>query len=217
MFADDDLLMISGIQHFVYSPRQWALIHVEQIWQDNFQTYGGKELHSRVDDPYLKEKRGDLIVSRSLPVKSQELGIYGICDAVEWTVDDAGIEISGRKGKYLPTVVEYKRGKAKVDHSDELQVAAYVVCLEEMLHVQLSNAVLFYFKTRRRVIVDVNMNIRAELQATVQRMHEYFDSGYTPKLTEVDAKKKSSLDDIVPPELFKGGVASNYIAKRLSE
>lgn len=217
LYSEDDLLMISGIQHFLYSERQWALIHVEQQWRDNYQTFAGRELHSRVDDPFIKEKRGDLVVSRSLPVSSRRLGVYGICDAVEWHRDDSGVAIPHHKGKYLPTVIEYKRGKAKLDHSDELQVAAYVMCLEEMLQCHLSSGELFYFKTRRRTHVEVSDDIRSELIATVERMHNYFDHGYTPPVTEKDDGKTSSLDEIVPPEIFQGGQASSYIEKRLDE
>jgi CRISPR-associated exonuclease Cas4 len=217
MFTDDELLMISGIQHFIYSPRQWAIIHVEQQWSENFQTFAGRELHNRADDPYIKEKRGDLIISRALPVSSHRLGVYGVCDAVEWKADKDGVSIKGHRGTFIPTVVEYKRGKTKVDHSDKLQVAAYVVCLEEMLKCHLSQGVLFYFKTRHREIVAVDQPLRVELGATVARMHEYFRDGYTPPITSTDEGKKSSLDEIVPPEIFNGGLASKYIERSLRE
>ena len=194
MYDDNELLMISGIQHFVYSERQWALIHVEQQWKDNYQTFSGHELHHRVDDPFIKEKRNDLIVSRSLPVSSHWLGVYGVCDAVEWRASDDGVKIAGHSGKYVPTVVEYKRGKSKVDHSDALQVAAYVVCLEEMLGCQLIAGELFYFKNRKRTPVNVDSALRQELKSTVERMHHYFDIGYTPPVSDNDEGKNSSFD-----------------------
>ncbi|QPI89758.1 CRISPR-associated protein Cas4 (plasmid) [Lacticaseibacillus paracasei subsp. tolerans] len=157
--------MISGIQHFMYSERQWALIHVEQQWAENFQTFSGQELHGRVDDPFIKEKRNDVIISRSLPVSSSKMGMYGICDAVEWHENDGGVPLPNRTKRYLPKVVEYKRGKSKHDHSDELQLVAYTVCLEEMLNCTLSIGELFYFKTRRRDQVEINAELRDGLKS----------------------------------------------------
>ncbi|WP_155286296.1 CRISPR-associated protein Cas4 [Lacticaseibacillus zhaodongensis] len=217
MYSEDDLLMISGIQHFIYSERQWALIHVEQLWRENFQTYSGQKLHSRADDPFIKENRPELIVSRSLPVKSLRLGLYGICDVVEWRPSEDGVKISGHRGKYTPNVVEYKRGKAKLDHSDKLQLVAYIVCLEEMLDCTQIAGDLFYFKTKRRVHVEVTPELLSELQATVERMHKYLLDEYTPPVTKQDEEKTSSLDDIVPPDIFNGGKASRYIERRLHE
>lgn len=217
MYSEDDYLMISGIQHFMYSERQWALIHVEQQWADNFQTFSGRELHGRVDDPFIKEKRNDVIISRSLPVSSSKLGMYGICDVVEWHEADAGVPLPNRTERYVPTVIEYKRGKSKHDHSDELQLVAYTVCLEEMLHCDLNIGELFYFKTRRRDQVEINAELRKELSAVVSRMHKYFDNGYTPPVSKDDEGKKSSLDQLVPPEIFKRKNASSYIDRRIND
>lgn len=93
MPAPDDYLMLSGIQHFYFCKRQWALIHIEQVWSDNSFTAEGNELHEITDKPYLKEKRKDIIISRAIPVSSKILGLSGILDTVEFVKGDKGIEL----------------------------------------------------------------------------------------------------------------------------
>lgn len=55
VYAEDDYLMLSGIQHFQFCKRQWALIHIEQQWLDNEATAHGQVLHTKADNPYIKE------------------------------------------------------------------------------------------------------------------------------------------------------------------
>ena len=110
---EDEYLMISGIQHFEFCPRQWALIHIEQQWEENVKTIQGNELHKKADQPFLKEKRSGTIISRAMPVHSHELKITGVCDVVEFTQSEDGITLHGREGKWLPRPVEYKHGKEK--------------------------------------------------------------------------------------------------------
>lgn len=106
---DDDYLMLSGIQHFQFCRRQWALIHIEQQWEENVRTVEGQYLHRKADQPFVREKRGDKLIVRAMPVKSNDLKITGICDVVEFIRDNSGVEISGAEGKYMPYPVEYKR------------------------------------------------------------------------------------------------------------
>lgn len=89
MYCEDEMLMLSGIQHFVFCPRQWALIHIEQQWAENRLTMEGNILHEKVDDPFYRQKNGDVITLRSLHVASKKLGLYGITDAVELIPSDS--------------------------------------------------------------------------------------------------------------------------------
>lgn len=82
MYAEDDMLMLSGIQHFKFCPRQWALIHLEQQWEDNRLTTEGSLMHRNVDDPFYRQKCGDNICLRSVHIASKELGLYGIADVI---------------------------------------------------------------------------------------------------------------------------------------
>lgn len=112
-YREEDYLTISGIQHFCFCPRQWALIHVEQQWAENLLTVEGDILHARAHERDRLEKRGERYVTRAMPVSSARLGVSGILDVLEWQEDDDGISITGREGRYRPVPVEYKRGEAK--------------------------------------------------------------------------------------------------------
>ena len=113
-YTEDDYLMISGIQHFKFCRRQWALIHVEQQWAENVHTVIGELMHKKVHDPYLTEKRKDTILVRALPVSSRTMGVSGECDLVEFHKCEDGIRLHGHRGTYLIYPVEYKKGKAKI-------------------------------------------------------------------------------------------------------
>ena len=121
-YTEDDYLMISGIQHFKFCRRQWALIHVEQQWAENVHTVIGELMHKKVHDPYLTEKRKDTILVRALPVSSRTMGVSGECDLVEFHKCEDGIRLHGHRGTYLIYPVEYKKGKAK--STDAGQIAA---------------------------------------------------------------------------------------------
>jgi CRISPR-associated exonuclease Cas4 len=144
VYNEDDFLMLSGIQHFTFCKRQWALIHIEQQWAENVRTVEGNHLHKRADQPMIREKRGNKLVVRGLPIHSRELGITGICDVVEFMQDSKGISLVNEKELYLPYPVEYKRGKPKTDESDILQLTAQAMCLEEMLMCEIQNGYLYY-------------------------------------------------------------------------
>ena len=135
MYDEDDYLQLSGIQHFAFCRRQWALAYIEMQWQENVRTVEGKILHENAHDPSLKEKRGDTLIVRAMPIHSREMGVSGECDVVEFHKVKDGISIAGREGSYSVIPVEYKRGKPKTDDSDILQVAAQALCLEEIYAV----------------------------------------------------------------------------------
>ena len=93
--SEDDYLLLSGIQHFQFCKRQWALIHIEQQWDENVRTIEGKLIHEKVDQPYLREKRKDVLVVRAMPICSHELRLTGVCDVVEFVGDPAGVQVHG--------------------------------------------------------------------------------------------------------------------------
>ena len=129
MYKEEEFLQLSGIQHFAFCRRQWALAYIEMQWQENVRTVEGKILHENAHDPSIKEKRGDLLIVRAMSVHSREMGVSGECDVVEFHKTKDGISIAGREGNYSVVPVEYKRGKPKTDDSDILQVAAQMVYL----------------------------------------------------------------------------------------
>jgi CRISPR-associated exonuclease Cas4 len=109
----DDLMMLSGNQHFAFCPRQWALIHIEQQWAENARTIDGGIFHERTHSEAMTEKRGNVIITRGMRVISLALGITGQCDVVEFHMDPEGIVLHGYKGKWRPHPIEYKKEAQK--------------------------------------------------------------------------------------------------------
>ena len=126
-YREEDFLMLSGIQHFIFCRRQWALIHIEQQWQENEHTTEGGLLHKRAHDPYLTEKRSGVIVSRAMPVLSRTMGVSGVCDIVEFHKTEDGVQLYGHRGLFRVYPVEYKKGGPKESEADILQLAAQSV------------------------------------------------------------------------------------------
>jgi CRISPR-associated exonuclease Cas4 len=217
-YQPDELLPLSGIQHFCFCRRQWALIHIERQWQDNVLTVEGKLLHERADDPFFSETRKGVITARSMPVVSYRLGLQGICDVVEFTSSPEGVNIHGREGKYLAAPVEYKRGKEKHDQSDEAQLCAQAICLEEMLAVHIPTGYLYYGEIRHRVEVQLTDELREFVLRMSEEMHAYFERGYTPRVKISKACKSCSLEDVCLPAL-QGSVmsASKYIQMHIED
>lgn len=217
-YTPDELLPLSGIQHFCFCRRQWALIHVEQQWQENLFTVEGKLIHQRADDPFFSEVRKGVITARSLPIASYSLGLSGHCDIVEFWPDPEGIELKGRTGFYKPIPVEYKRGQVKENPSDEAQICAQAICLEEMLSTQVQNGFIYYGQTHHRVQIGINNELRSLVIKMCEEMHSYFNRGYTPKVKPSKACRSCSLKYICLPELNTSKTsASEYIRARIEQ
>jgi len=215
-YQPDELLPLSGIQHFVFCRRQWALIHVERQWQENVLTVEGKLLHKRVDNPFFSETRKGVITARSVPIASYRLGLSGVCDVVEFTESPEGVQLPGRDGLFLPAPVEYKRGHEKRDPCDEAQLCAQAVCLEEMLAVTIPAGYLYYGETRHRVEVELTAELRDLVREMSEEMHAYFQRGYTPRVKSSKACRSCSLADICLPTLQEKVVpASKYIQQQI--
>ena len=216
-YAEEDYLIISGIQHFKFCRRQWALIHVEQQWAENVHTVIGELMHKKVHDPYLTEKRKDTIIVRALPVSSRILGISGECDVVEFHRCDDGIRLHGHRGLYSIFPIEYKKGKPKLTEEDKLQVVAQALCLEEMFSTQISTGAIFYGETRKRELFEISEQLRDEVKRMFEEMHQYYVRKYTPKVKTSRACTSCSLKDICLPKINKAVSAKKYIRQRLEE
>ncbi|MCM3042313.1 CRISPR-associated protein Cas4 [Paenibacillus motobuensis] len=214
---EDDYLMLSGIQHFQFCRRQWALIHIEQQWEENVRTVQGQYLHRKADQPFVREKRGDKLVVRAMPVKSDDLRITGICDVVEFIRDDRGVEISGAEGKFLAYPVEYKRGKPKKDDADVLQLTAQALCLEEMLLCEIDTGYMFYNEIKRRVEVALTSEMKNRVRSVVSEMQDYYRRRFTPKVKAGPYCKSCSLQSICLPELMTKRSVKSYIEGKIRE
>lgn len=192
MFTESQLLPISALQHLAFCPRQWGLIHLEQVWTENRLTVEGNILHEKVHESD-SESRGDLRITRSLRLHNFRLGLVGQADVVEfYRLPEGENDVVGRDGVSEYTVltnapgrwrvlpVEYKRGKPKKDRCDEVQLCAQALCLEEMLNVHIPAGALFYGKPRRRHEVLFAPSLRDKTEAMAKQLHELTLAGITP-------------------------------------
>ena len=216
-YREEDYLQLSGIQHFAFCPRQWALIHLENLWQENLQTAQGQLLHQRCHDAGQDESRGDLLILRDLRISSPSLGLSGACDVVEFHRDPKGVSLQGRDGLWMPYPVEYKRGKPKPHQADELQLCAQAICLEEMLCCSIPEGTLFYGEPRRRQTVTLDESLRQTVKEMAEQMHQYAQRGYTPKVKPKKGCSACSLKDLCLPVLCKNRSAAQWTAQRLEE
>ena len=214
---NDEFVMLSGLQHFAFCPRQWALIHLEQQWQENGRTMDGRLMHERAHDAHQVEKRGDVLVVRGLRVHSQRLYVTGICDVVEFHRDEDGASLAGYEGKWMPEPVEYKRGCPKAHDADALQLCAQAMCLEEMLLIPIAQGSLYYGETRRRQCVAFTDDLRARTAGMLEEMHQYLRRGYTPRPKPGKSCNACSLKDICLPELHRTSSVSAYIRQHIGE
>ena len=175
-------------------------------------------MHKRVDDPFFTETRNGVVTARSVPVASYRLGLSGVCDVVEFTASSDGVRLPNRDGLYLPAPIEYKRGKEKHDHSDETQLCAQAMCLEEMLSTNIPRGFLFYGETRHRVEIEFTVELRTLVRDMSAEMHNYFSRGYTPKVKTHKGCRSCSLADICLPVLNEKVVAaSRYIKQNVED
>lgn len=214
---EDSYLMLSGIQHFQFCKRQWALIHIEQQWEENVRTIEGEHLHQKADQPFIREKRGSKLIVRAMPIKSRELKVTGICDVVEFIQNDDGVEIEGAEGKYIAYPIEYKRGKPKIDDSDVLQLTAQAMCLEEMLLCEIDMGYMFYNEVKHRVEIPLTANLKDKVRTIFSEMHDYYNRKHTPKVKTGTFCKNCSLQNICLPGLMAKRSVKSYIDRKIHE
>lgn len=214
-WSEDEYLMLSGIQHFAFCRRQWALIHIEQQWEENVRTMDGNLMHERVHDDSVREKRGDRIVTRAMAVSSARLGLSGECDAVEFHRDKNGIPVLGMDGTFRIVPVEYKRGSPKENDCDVLQLTAQALCLEDMLCCEIPEGFLYYGETRHRLRVVFDAPLRERTEAVIAEMHELYRKHHTPTVKRRKACNACSLRELCLPQLEKTKPASVYLKETL--
>lgn len=219
-YEDDDMLMLSGIQHFAFCPRQWALIHIDQQWRDNLLTAEGQIMHQHADDSFYRQKVGDKICLRSVNIASKRLGLYGISDIIELLPTNSccnAIIHPLYPGYWIPYPVEYKHGKPKADSVDIVQLTAQAICLEEQYNINIYEGAIYYGETRHREIVSFDCNIRSKVVELAQSMHVIYDSGIVPFARKQPYCKSCSLKDVCMPETAYKESASNYLKSVLYE
>ena len=184
MYSETELLLLSGLQHLQFCPRQWALIHLEQAWSENRFTAEGRDLHDKVHGDET-ESRGDVRIVRGLRLQSLRLGLVGQADVVEFHAGEAGVELEGSDRLWQPFPVEYKRGKSKRNDCDRVQLCAQAMCLEEMFELPaggIAAGALFYGRPRRREQVAIDACLREKTEALTAEMHRLHLAGKTPRV-----------------------------------
>lgn len=214
---DGEYLLLSSIQHFCFCRRQWALIHLEQQWQENLRTAQGRLDHARCHDDTLREKRGDLLTVRGMRVVSHTLKLSGVCDVVEFRADPDGVPLQGREGLWQPLPVEYKHGTAKQSDADRLQLCAQAMALEEMLVCTVPRGALYYAADRRREVVEFTPALRDATRRTAAEMNDCFARGHTPRVRPGKHCNACSLKEICLPALGRKADAGNYIRTHIRD
>lgn len=201
MYTEDDFIMISALQHYVYCPRQCGLIHVDDVWQENLFTTRGNIMHEKVDTNTY-ETRGDVKTVRGLRIHSFHFGLVGRCDVVEFRQEKSGSVI-------LP--VEFKSGKPKDDISDKVQLCAQALCLEEMLNLKILKGAFFYGKIRRRNVIEINDELRKQTKNIISKVREIVSSKKVPQ-AEYNAKcRNCSVQTVCQPKAMNKRKLKNYI------
>lgn len=208
MFTEDDFIMISALQHYIFCPRQCGLIHVEDAWQENLFTVRGNILHEKVDTNTY-ETRGNVKTVRGLRIHSKRLGIVGRCDVVEFSQDKNGNE------KILP--VEFKSGKPKENISDKVQLCGQVLCLEEMISTNIYQAAFFYGKIRRRVNINIDETLRSQTEEVISSVHNLVSNKLIPSAEYTSKCRSCSLINLCQPKAMNIKKLKNYLTDLYSE
>jgi len=206
-YSEDDLIMVSALQHITFCERQCALIHIEQVWSESGLTAEGRIMHERVHEQD-RESRGSVRIEYGVPLRSLKLGLIGKADVVEFHRIN--------KNTWQPFPVEYKRGKPKLDHCDMIQLCAQAMCLEEMLSISVPKGAIFYGRTRRRFDVTFDDALRQETEEAAKRAHELISSGKTPPpLYEKRCKSCSLIGVCMPKTVGKKSLVKYYLARMM--
>lgn len=200
-YKDSQLLPLSGLQHLLFCERQCALIHIEEIWEENILTAQGRVMHEKAHEPSVERRKG-VKIARDVALKSLRLGLSGKADVVEFH----------REGRiWRPFPVEYKRGKPKKNDCDKVQLCAQAMCLEEMLDVEIPRGAIFYGKTRRRLDIEFDARLRALTEETSAEYHRLVERGITPPAEYSKRCRSCSLVEICKPK----GTSHRSVARYL--
>ena len=212
-YEDVDFLQLSGIQHYFFCRRQWALIHIEGLWAENEKTVDGRFFHNRAHDSGSREKRGNVLTVRGLYIHSRKLGFSGQCDIVEFHKNSEGIPLNDEEGLWLPFPIEYKRGREKPGNCDLAQVCAQAMCLEEMYGCPVAKGAIYYGERRHRMDINFSDELRMAVKQAALEMHSLIKNGYTPKVKKRKSCDSCSLQEKCVPNLMGHESAADYLKR----
>lgn len=201
-FDDSERIHISAIKQYAYCKRRFGLMFIDCEWGSNYKIIEGDIMHEKVDDPFIKEKRKDVIISRSVPVFSKSLDLYGIADAVEFIKNSEGTRIQGKKDLWGINPIEYKNGKPEKSNADNLQLCAQAIALEEMFGCQIYSGEIFYGSIKRRIKIELTDDLKGRVRDIVEEIRYLFSRQIVPQKPENQNCALCSLIDICMPEIF---------------
>jgi CRISPR-associated exonuclease Cas4 len=202
MYPESDLISISALQHYIFCPRQCALIHLEAAWEENSLTAQGRGLHERAHSS-TDETRPDCRRIFGMPVHSLKLGLAGQCDCVMEAPD----------GKMTP--LEYKRGRPKIKEMDTVQLCAQALCLEEMTGQHIDEGFIYYFRIKKRLHVLVNDVLRSLTLKTIVECRDMIGKGITPPPVYSKKCVSCSLRELCMPEIMEKHKKVNQYIDRM--
>ncbi len=205
---DDEPIPLSALQHYLYCPRQCALIHVERLWAENRETAEGRMLHQRADQPVVEQRHGVRTIT-AMPISASDLGIIGVADVVEFHA----------AADEQPYPVEYKRGRPKAHRADEVQLCAQALCLEAMFDRHIQEGALYYGKTRRRLVVSFDAELRRLTQDTIVATRNLLAGGRTP-IAAYEPRRCAacSLIDLCQPQLLaRAGKIQHWLERQIHD
>lgn len=216
-YNEEDYLQISGLQHYSFCKRQWALIVIENYWKENLLTATGHLFHERAHDGAQTQWKSDRLITRGMRVHSPTMGLSGSCDVVEFIPSEQGISLADYEGTYIPYPIEYKKGAPRADHANELQLCAQAMCLEEMLCCDINVGALFFGETRRREEIVFSKELRKEVVDTAKEMHQLLERKHTPKVKPTKMCNSCSLKEYCLPKLQKKKSVMAYLQKHMED
>jgi CRISPR-associated exonuclease Cas4 len=215
MFSEDDFLPLSGLQHMAFCERRWALVQIENIWEENRFTAEGNLLHEKAHSGDVESRPG-VLVRRTVPVHSFRLGLSGQADIVEFQPAEASayaVSLVGRRGLWRPYPIEYKRSRDKSGSlAYRIQLCAQALCLEEMLDVHIVEGAIYDGSTKRRQPVCFDVRLRESVKSLAAHMHDLFRTFSTPSPVLKKACQSCSLKERCFPEALsiKRSVQTHY-------
>lgn len=202
MFAEEELVLVSALEHYAYCPRQFALMYIEQVFEDNVFTVIGQQIHEHVDQPHALQ-HADARIEYAVPLWSETLGLVGRADAVELL----------RDGSVWP--VEHKHGRKRMRRPHDLQLCAQALCLEEMLGVSIRRGSIFYHTSRRWREVEFTSELIMETKQLVEQVRAAQSSCICPPPLGDARCVECSLNEICSPDVLIA--AENWDPARLTE
>ncbi len=197
----DDPILISALEHWSYCPRQCALIHVEQTFDENLYTLRGRAVHKKVDEPKAEEQAG-MRVERALPLWSKALGLIGKADVVEF------------HGK-APYPVEYKHGIHRERDHDDLQLCAQALCLEEMTGCPVPRGAIYHYSSRKRREVECSPELRARVVEVTGAIRVMLQAKRLPPPVNDHRCTHCSLQESCMPAVIDEGQRASAVVRDL--